>query len=95
MRAQLSWHSGHLVDATQDLTDSVRQCDNHYKTWKSWLDLSFNCYQSYNRNPEWARSVFQVVALALRYKPFKNRLLFADVLFILAQQDVKQGAENL
>ena len=42
VRALLYWKNGKFIESTIDLTDSIKLCDNYYKTWKLWFMI---CYQ--------------------------------------------------
>ena len=44
VRALLNFSNNRSTDACKDLQDAARHCDNHFKTWKSWLLVSFAAY---------------------------------------------------
>lgn len=82
-----------MQDAFQDLSDSIKQCANHYKTWKTWLDISFNSFIKNNYEPHYGKIPFYCINYAMRYKPYKSRLYFSDILFILQISKPEQKEE--
>ncbi|EGR27864.1 transformation transcription domain-associated protein, partial [Ichthyophthirius multifiliis] len=82
-RALLQWQNNKYVESTEDMQHSLQICENYYKTWKSWLDICFYNYLKRQNQEYWIRNVFQLIPNALKYKPYKNQMLFTYILFIL------------
>lgn len=95
MRAIIHFQKQRYSDAITDLSDSVKMCEVHFKTWYTWLNIGFSQFMNYSKEGtiHWISQPICCATLALRYKPYKTRLYISRILYIILS--VQQQAPDI
>lgn len=62
------------TEGLKDMNDSIKQCDNHFKSWKTYFTIAINTFKEKGNKIEYGKLAFEIISHALKYKPYKTRL---------------------
>ncbi len=77
---------GKIEEANNECIEALKICDTNWKCWHTWAVYCFKNFLSLKQT-KWAEQTIVCFNNGVRYKPYKTRLLLADIFWMITQDD--------